>query len=1053
MEEGETGFIVKEAVLFNAKGDARFGFLPYGTATAAYAAPSLSMPAIESRHDAAGRAILTINPPDKDGLVTQAGVEYLPLGKKVIDENGIFKIFFQDGLERLAAVHEQNNGETYITSYVYDPTGELTRITDGLNNLKTFAYDGLSRKTAMNDPDRGRMEYIYDDAGNLIRTIDNKGQEIVYTYDGANRLLTEDYLDAAGLVPDISYFYDEPSPDYPDALNLKGRLSRVQDLSGAEFFSYTERGNTKRTDKRISINGTDTNYRTAFTHDAMDRIVSMIYPDGEQVNYVYNNRTLLDSIPGYIENIDYHVSGGIKSIAYANGVSSTYAFDPRQRLTDLDTVSSLQSNVVVQNLGYTMDGVSNITAIADRRALAPDSPKSGTQSFQYDDLYRLTHADGPGYGAINFQYDAIGNMISKKSPDLPDPQHIDDPLINLGIMSYGGSAGTGGRGLKMPGDQPGPHAITATGSGLVYDYDDNGNMTSHASGDIYTWDFKDRLVRAQMNAAETEYIYDYSGQRVIKRVNEGGPEKAAFYISNTFEIRENKAVKHVFADSRRVAQIETDASGLRPPTQTFAFQPGWNFFSLTVEPDNPAIEAVLASISGSYSEVWRFDATIQQYMGYVPSEAIADLSELHAREGYIIRVTAPATLTVTGSPAAGNITLAAGWNLVPLPVDANASVAEALASIAGQYEALWGYDTPSGKWQDYLPDEQVFLNNLDMVQPVTAYWIKMQEPAELSRQQLLTKHFYHPDHLGSSNVVTDAAGAVVENTEFYPFGRPRYEERNGFDSAYKYTGKELDKESGLMYFEARYLDAVTGRFVSVDPLAAAPPMAALLNPQFIHPYGYAGNNPIIYLDPDGRGIKSQIKALMSKDPQIVQDPGPAKNYREPAPPVNVPGFLFRADARQPQEIFKQGFQPRLKGEIKPYTVISHVQGIDKRYLVSTTPDLLSTARFGLGNQTGQSFYLISGAKVEGPREVDRYFESLGLKNTYESDREIAVTGVSPEGIIAALEYKEGTATLHFTAAKPEFQHIKKVLETFKPLIELLPLKGPVQLKGPESQSD
>ena len=63
---------------------------------------------------------------------------------------------------------------------------------------------------------------------------------------------------------------------------------------------------------------------------------------------------------------------------------------------------------------------------------------------------------------------------------------------------------------------------------------------------------------------------------------------------------------------------------------------------------------------------------------------------------------------------------------------------------------------------------------------------------------------------------------MVESTEFYPFGRPRHEERIGFDSAYKYTGKELDKESGLMYYEARYYDAVVGRFVSVDPLTYQP---------------------------------------------------------------------------------------------------------------------------------------------------------------------------------------------------------------------------------------
>jgi RHS repeat-associated protein len=109
-------------------------------------------------------------------------------------------------------------------------------------------------------------------------------------------------------------------------------------------------------------------------------------------------------------------------------------------------------------------------------------------------------------------------------------------------------------------------------------------------------------------------------------------------------------------------------------------------------------------------------------------------------------------------------------------------------------------------------------------------------------------------------VVTDADGVVVESTEFYPYGRPRHEERIGFESAYKYTGKELDQESGLMYFEARYYEPVVGRFVSVDPLVGAPPTAAFLSPEFIHTYAYAGNNPIMFVDPDGKFVATAIGA-------------------------------------------------------------------------------------------------------------------------------------------------------------------------------------------------
>ncbi|MBU0953126.1 MAG: hypothetical protein KKA90_01740 [Nanoarchaeota archaeon] len=53
--------------------------------------------------------------------------------------------------------------------------------------------------------------------------------------------------------------------------------------------------------------------------------------------------------------------------------------------------------------------------------------------------------------------------------------------------------------------------------------------------------------------------------------------------------------------------------------------------------------------------------------------------------------------------------------------------------------------------------------------------------------------FSHPDHLGSTSLVTDESGDVVEETAYAPFGLPLY----GADSKYLYTGKELDRGTGL----------------------------------------------------------------------------------------------------------------------------------------------------------------------------------------------------------------------------------------------------------------
>ena len=83
---------------------------------------------------------------------------------------------------------------------------------------------------------------------------------------------------------------------------------------------------------------------------------------------------------------------------------------------------------------------------------------------------------------------------------------------------------------------------------------------------------------------------------------------------------------------------------------------------------------------------------------------------------------------------------------------------------------------------------------------------------------------------------------MVERTEYYPYGRPRHEQHAGFDSAYTFTGKELDRSTGLMYFEARYYEPVTGRFVSVDPLALIPEALPRDRSHSLNLYAYAWNN-------------------------------------------------------------------------------------------------------------------------------------------------------------------------------------------------------------------
>jgi len=119
--------------------------------------------------------------------------------------------------------------------------------------------------------------------------------------------------------------------------------------------------------------------------------------------------------------------------------------------------------------------------------------------------------------------------------------------------------------------------------------------------------------------------------------------------------------------------------------------------------------------------------------------------------------------------------------------------------------------------------------------------------------------YYHLDAIGNVRAVTNAAGQVVERHDYLPFGEewcpgppagvcgpvtPGQPKR--------FTGKERDAETGLDYFGARYYGSRIGRFTTTDPVYTI--QENLVDPQRWNRYAYARNNPLRYVDPDGRAI-------------------------------------------------------------------------------------------------------------------------------------------------------------------------------------------------------
>jgi RHS repeat-associated protein len=105
--------------------------------------------------------------------------------------------------------------------------------------------------------------------------------------------------------------------------------------------------------------------------------------------------------------------------------------------------------------------------------------------------------------------------------------------------------------------------------------------------------------------------------------------------------------------------------------------------------------------------------------------------------------------------------------------------------------------------------------------------------------------FYYGNHLSSTQMVTDMYGDIIQSVHYAPFGEVITEFtpywHGGRIPDYLFNGKELDEETGMYYYEARYYNPPM--FISRDPMFEKYPS--------VSPYAYTANNPLKFIDPSG----------------------------------------------------------------------------------------------------------------------------------------------------------------------------------------------------------
>ncbi len=210
------------------------------------------------------------------------------------------------------------------------------------------------------------------------------------------------------------------------------------------------------------------------------------------------------------------------------------------------------------------------------------------------------------------------------------------------------------------------------------------------------------------------------------------------------------------------------------------------------------------------------------------------------------------------------------------------------------------------------------------------------------------QYFYFQDHLGSSTYITDLNGDIAQYTAYTPYGE-MFREYNNV-TPYRFNGKELDTETGLYYYGARYYNPATALWLGVDPLASKYPG--------VSPYVYCVGNPVKYVDPDGRAWEypdgtpiekhDNIKVYIFYDSEDFSSQTQAMAER--AEKIYGKGSVALSNANT-KDIFISDWRDMASKEIKEVNINYH--GNNQTLMIdSNNNEYITSTNNGLTNKSG-----------------------------------------------------------------------------------------------------
>ena len=497
-----------------------------------------------------------------------------------------------------------------------------------------------------------------------------------------------------------------------------------------------------------------------------------------------------------VDKIGYDKEGHKVYTKLGNGTETTYTYDrQRERLQEMNLAAA---GAAVMTNKYRYDAVDNILGITN----AIDPAKAGGKSqlggafshtYAYDELNRLITASGKAKSASYEMAMTFGRM----SEPLTKVQKVDSTRT---AQSYDFT--------YRYEDDSHPTAPTQVGHDH-YTYDANGNPILVENDSLNTerrmyWDEDNRLMVLSDNGKTSRYTYNAAGERIVKSHGDlegvyinGAPQGISFHETEDYTIypapiitvTKNRFTKHYFIGSKRIAS--------KIGTGKFSNVYGIGGNNITAGQKDYA--ARMMQIEKQREEYYKQLGTPPG----VPTMKGATADPDNTGIGYNSIIT-----------DLGDHSVPEGWIQHP------------------KFNGKGDVPGPPIQWSE--PESP------DNAQPGYGYI-----PADTTDTEDI--FFYHSDHLGSTSYITDAKANITQFDAYLPYGELLVDEHSSSEELpYKFNGKEMDEETGLYYYGARYMNPVASIWYGVDPL-----VEKYLN---IGSYVYCAGNPVKLKDTDGRKI-------------------------------------------------------------------------------------------------------------------------------------------------------------------------------------------------------